>query len=72
MYLSANAAITITVSIETERKDKTKTVTLTKDKVKAIRISNAGRFWRLKLSTSATSAWELQGGLTVNMELDHD
>lgn len=72
VYLSANSAITITVSIKTERKDKTKTVTLTKDKVKAIRISNAGRFWRLKLSTTSTTAWELQGGLTVNMELDHD
>jgi hypothetical protein len=79
VYLAVEAkdAVTVSVSIETEKKTKTKAVifpdtSATKAIQKRLHFGGAGRRFRLLISSDATDAWRIVGGIQVRMEIDPD
>jgi hypothetical protein len=77
LAVEAKDAVTVSVSIETEKKTKTKAVifpdtSATKAIQKRLHFGGAGRRFRLLISSDATDAWRIVGGIQVRMEIDPD
>ena len=76
VYLCADQAITVTIGMRSEKKLKTRTVTLAPNKAKRVRLNVQGRQFRLELEIPAPdtsiTAWKINGGIQINMELDWD
>lgn len=76
VYLCADQAITVTIGMRSEKKLKTRTVTLAPNKAKRVRLNVQGRQFRLELEIptpdTGITAWKINGGIQINMELDWD
>lgn len=73
VYLLAETRMQISVGIRTEKKLKTRNVQLEAGKAKRVRLNVAGRSFRLELNVKPMdTAWRLNGGMQINMELDAD
>ena len=76
VYLCADQAITVKLGMRSEKKLKTRTVTLVANKTKRVRLNAQGRQFRLELEVptpdASITAWKLNGGIQINMELDWD
>lgn len=62
----------LTITVDTEKKSKTKVYHVANGKYKRIRLSNAGRRFRITFQTTTTKPWQMKAGVEIHMELDAD